>query len=47
VGVKIDEEIEKLNSDGTSDGYSATEPDPARASEVLDKIQISLNSAHP
>ncbi|MBY0471147.1 hypothetical protein K2X30_08275 [bacterium] len=50
VNVKIitQEEIEKLNSDGSSDGYSkASSPDPSRAAEMIDKIGNSILSLPP
>ncbi|MBI2711526.1 MAG: hypothetical protein HYX41_01510 [Bdellovibrio sp.] len=48
VQVDVTEEIEKLNSDGTSLGYSKSdEPDSSRASDLLDQIQRSIRSAAP
>lgn len=45
LSVSIEEEIEKLNSDGTSLGYSsADQPDPMRAGEFLDGVQKALHS---
>jgi hypothetical protein len=46
--VKTNEEIERLNKDGTSAGWDSTgNVDPSRASEVLDKITHSLNARIP
>jgi hypothetical protein len=43
VVVNTQEQIEKLREDGSSAGWSkADTPDPARANEVLDKIQQAL-----
>lgn len=42
VTVLVDEEIERLRVDGASDGYSDAEPDPARGSEMLDRINAQL-----
>ena len=48
VKVDMEEEIEKLNPDGTSLGYSkADAPDTSRQAELLDQIEKSLLSAAP
>jgi hypothetical protein len=48
VTVSTSEEVEKLKKDGTPDGYDkADQPDPSRASEILDKIQGGILSATP
>lgn len=46
--VKTNEEIERLNKDGTPAGWDSTgNIDPSRAAEVLDKIGQSLNAGIP
>ncbi len=46
VKIQTEEEIERLNSDGTSAGYSSVmTPDPRRASLLLDKINQALIAA--
>jgi hypothetical protein len=48
VGIRTEEEVEKLNSDGTSAGYSSTDQvDSSRANEVLAKIENSILAALP
>ena len=48
VSVKTEEEIERLNSDGSPDGYSSVdEPDSARANELLEKVSLAILSAAP
>lgn len=48
VQVRTQEEIERLNADGGSAGYtSASEVDSSRAQEILDKINGSILSAAP
>lgn len=42
VHVRVEEEIERLRDDGTSDGYVSAESDPARAAEMLDRINAQL-----
>jgi hypothetical protein len=45
VKINTDEEIERLNMNGTPAGYaSSDEPDPNRAGEFLDKIKLSILS---
>jgi hypothetical protein len=44
--VKIEEEVERLKSDGTPNGYeSVDENDTSRANEILDKIQNNILAA--
>lgn len=48
-GVKVDvgvvEQIERLNDDGSSDGYtSSPRPDTSRANELLDRIRMQILS---
>lgn len=46
--VGSEEEIEKLNSDGSSAGYDSVEnPDSSRAAEMLDKIANQILAAPP
>lgn len=48
VGVHLDEEVENLRADGTSQGFSATEvPDTSRSNEILEKIQGAILAAQP
>ena len=48
VSVRTKEEIERLKSDGSPDGYEAPEKvDPSRAAEMLDKIGLAILSAAP
>ncbi|MEK6578598.1 MAG: hypothetical protein AABZ55_05170 [Bdellovibrionota bacterium] len=48
VSVHMDEEIERLKEDGSSDGFSSvSELDTSRAGEILEKIQNSMLSAAP
>ena len=48
VTVSINEEVEKMMPDGTSDGYTSVDvPDSSRASEVLDKIDNALLAGAP
>jgi hypothetical protein len=44
VFVETEEELERLKSDGTPNGYVEVEPDSSRAAEVLDRIQLSILS---
>lgn len=45
VTIETSEEVEKVHSDGSPAAYSSTDnPDPSRASELLDKIQLNLLS---
>ncbi len=46
VEVEVKEELESLKKDGTSRGFSSVEAtDPAKAAELLEKIQLSILSA--
>ena len=46
VRVVSEEEIERLNTDGSSAGFTgANEPDPSRPNELLDKIQTGILAA--
>lgn len=46
VTVNLIEQVERLNEDGSSDGYSAAQyPDTGRANELLGKIQMAILSA--
>jgi hypothetical protein len=46
--VKNEEEVEKLNSDGSSAGfYSVDKPDTSRADEIVNKIANAILSAPP
>ena len=48
VVVKTEEEIEKLNTDGSPAGYTSQgEPDSSRANEILSKIENAILSALP
>ena len=48
VTVTINEEVEKMMPDGTSDGYTGVEKaDSSRASETLDKIANAILAAAP
>jgi hypothetical protein len=48
VTVRTEEEVEKLKSDSTSDGYSEVEnPDSSRPAELLDKIKVAILAAPP
>ena len=48
VSVETREEIERLKSDGSPDGFDTVDDvDPSRPSEILNKIQNSLLSAAP
>jgi hypothetical protein len=49
VAVRFEEELEKMRTDGTADGYEASEAvDSSRASELLDRInQAILASSAP
>ncbi len=48
VRVELIEEIEKLKTDGSSDGYTSTNSvDQSRANETLEKINLALLSAAP
>ena len=41
--IQTSEEVEKVNSEGAPTGYSSEgKPDPSRASELLDKIQLNI-----
>jgi uncharacterized lipoprotein len=45
VRIKTEEEVEKIQFDGSSAGYVSVDPDPSRANELLDKILIAIHSA--
>ncbi len=46
VTVKTEEEVERLNSDGTSAGFTqVSNQDPSRPNELLDKIKLAILSA--
>ena len=46
--VTTQEEVERLKSDGTSEGYDEMEkPDSGRANEILDRINQAILSAPP
>lgn len=47
VSIRATEEIERLKEDGSADGYEEMEPDPSRAAELLDKINLAILSAAP
>lgn len=48
VTVTTDEEVESINSDGSSGGFHAVDkPDPARASEILNRINQAILAAPP
>jgi hypothetical protein len=48
VTVRTQEEVERLNANGTSAGYDkVSEVDSSRPSEVLEKIQMAILSAAP
>lgn len=47
VVVKTEEEIEKLKSDGASDGFSGVDADSSRANEILEKINNAILAAAP
>jgi hypothetical protein len=48
VKVETDEEVEHLKPDGSSDGYHAVDKaDPARADDLLNKINAKILSAPP
>lgn len=42
VSVHVDEEIERLRTDGSSDGYTAMDADVTRGAEMLDRINAQL-----
>ena len=46
VTVKSDEEVERLNEDGTPDGYSEVDQtDSSRLNELLEKVQLAILAA--
>ncbi len=47
VRVRVSEELERLNEQGVSQGYSSTESSSALGHELLQKIEQSLLSARP
>lgn len=50
VRVLQDEQLERLNDNGTTDGYdsvSEKERDSSRSNEILEKIGLAILSAHP
>jgi hypothetical protein len=48
VFVRVDEEIERLNQDGTSDGWeNVSNKDSSRANEIIEKIGLAILSAAP
>jgi len=48
VSVESDEEIERLNTDGTPAGYEGvSEVDTSRPNELIERIQQSIHSAAP
>jgi hypothetical protein len=48
VTVNTQEEVERLNQNGTSAGYEkVSEIDPSRPNEILEKIQMAILSAAP
>jgi hypothetical protein len=43
VSVGVEEEVERLNPDGSSDGYASAEAsDPTRANEMIERIRLSI-----
>jgi len=44
ISVRTEEELERINANGSPNGYEEVTPDSSRAAELLDRIQLAILS---